>query len=335
MTPGFRPNPWLLCLLLSSCVHWLRSEPYTYTPRVLTVRTTAYTHTEADHKKYGKKTASGTELKASREYNSAAADWSVFPFGTEFRIKGLNRHFVIDDYGSALVGKDTIDLYFTSRSQMNRWGVQYVDILITKYGDYERSQEILSQRLGFGHCRQMYEAIVSNRERTKITPTRPAPFPEWDHDFVDETRMVAASIPRSQWELPPLAVAPDPRGNDPEIIVFQGDVEEWVVPQEGTPVSPYWEVASLSPEAIGSANVLAEAEVGSQDWWSQEVPALARYEAYASPRVTEDYRLAVRIALPMIPDPEPPAPSIRAENPRAVREIVPRPRHFVPIYTRH
>ena len=40
------------------------------------VRTTAYTHSEADHLKYGNKTALGTVLRNTPEYHSVAADWS-------------------------------------------------------------------------------------------------------------------------------------------------------------------------------------------------------------------------------------------------------------------
>ncbi len=45
------------------------------------VRTTAYTHTESDHVKYGNKTALGTVLRYTPEYHSAAADWSFFSAG--------------------------------------------------------------------------------------------------------------------------------------------------------------------------------------------------------------------------------------------------------------
>ncbi len=50
------------------------------------VRTTAYTHTEADHLPYGNRSALGTELRYTPEYHSVAADWSRFPLGTKFRI---------------------------------------------------------------------------------------------------------------------------------------------------------------------------------------------------------------------------------------------------------
>ena len=58
--------------------------------RMPNVRTTAYTHTE-----------SGGAHNA---------------LGTRFRIADTNEEYVIDDYGMALVGTDTIDLYKPSAS---------------------------------------------------------------------------------------------------------------------------------------------------------------------------------------------------------------------------
>lgn len=125
----------------------------------LKVRTTAYTHTEASHAKYGKSTAAGTQLRFGQSYTSAASDWSVFPLGTVFRIKGVNRTFVIDDYGSALVGSETIDLYKPSRQMMNTWGVKHVEIEIIKFGCYQKSLRLLEGRTRYAHCKQMHNAI--------------------------------------------------------------------------------------------------------------------------------------------------------------------------------
>ena len=89
------------------------------TPPSESVRTTAYTHSEADHIRYGRKNAIGTTLMYGST-RSAAADWSIFPLGTKFRIEGDPSLYVIDDYGSALIGKRTIDLYKPSRGSMKR-----------------------------------------------------------------------------------------------------------------------------------------------------------------------------------------------------------------------
>lgn len=123
------------------------------------IRTTAYTHTEDDHKAWGRKTALGTLLRCTQDYNSAAADWSRFPVGTVFKIKGESTTYVVDDYGSALVGSDTIDIYRPSIGSMNNWGVRHVDIEIIKNGCFKRSKEILEDRQHVVHCAEMYRNI--------------------------------------------------------------------------------------------------------------------------------------------------------------------------------
>ena len=126
----------------------------------LTVRTTAYTHTESDHTKYGRKTAAGGTLKFGKR-RSAAADWSKFPLGTEFQIKGDPSIYVVEDYGSALVGKNTIDLYRPTRASMNKWGCRRVPIRILKWGCFEKSHSIMRHRTHNKFVRRMVQAIRS------------------------------------------------------------------------------------------------------------------------------------------------------------------------------
>lgn len=90
--------------------------------RTRVVRTTAYTHSERDHLAYGPRNAVGTALKYTSSVRSAAADWSVYPLGTTFRIKGQPYLYVVDDYGSALVGTGTIDIYQPNKKLMKEWG---------------------------------------------------------------------------------------------------------------------------------------------------------------------------------------------------------------------
>jgi 3D (Asp-Asp-Asp) domain-containing protein len=125
------------------------------------IRTTAYTHTEADHIKYGNRTASGTSLKYG-QVRSAAADWSVYPVGTVFQIEGDSALYIVDDYGSALVGTKTIDLYKPTSSSMNIWGVRKVNIRIVKWGCYVKSLAILKPRQSkASHVREMVSRLVS------------------------------------------------------------------------------------------------------------------------------------------------------------------------------
>lgn len=143
----------------------------------ITVRTTAYTHTEADHIQYGRKTAKGTTLR-SGSVTSAAADWSKYPVGTKFRIKETGRTFEIDDYGSALVGTGTIDLYKTSKRDMRKWGVRHVEIEILEWGCFEESHTILEPRRHHWHVKRMADAILP-----KLAEVNPA---EASDDFFDD-----------------------------------------------------------------------------------------------------------------------------------------------------
>ncbi len=133
------------------------------------VRTTAYTHDESDHIVYGVKNAVGTNLKFGN-VRSAAADWSRFPVGTKFRIAGQpDVVYEVDDYGSALVGTGTIDLYKPSQSMMNQWGVRHVDIEVIKWGSYARSMQLMRDRTKWKHVRAMMAGIEA-RLRTAGLP---------------------------------------------------------------------------------------------------------------------------------------------------------------------
>ena len=139
------------------------------------VRTTAYTHNESDHIIYGVKSAVGTNLKFGN-VRSAAADWSRFPVGTQFRIAGQpGVVYVVDDYGSALVGTGTIDLYKPSRSMMDNWGVRNVDIEVIQWGSFEKSMELMRDRTKWRHVRAMMEGIEA-RLRTAGMPAGKTPF---------------------------------------------------------------------------------------------------------------------------------------------------------------
>ncbi|HEY2614082.1 MAG TPA: 3D domain-containing protein [Chthoniobacterales bacterium] len=109
--------------------------------RVSHVRTTAYTHSE----KGGHRNAIGTSLSRAKEM-SAASDWSRFPLGTRFRIVGTEEHYIIDDYGGALIGTNTIDLYKTNKFAMRQWGVRMVDIDILEWGSKQQSLKVLTPR---------------------------------------------------------------------------------------------------------------------------------------------------------------------------------------------
>jgi len=128
------------------------------------VRTTAYTCTEPG----GHHDACGGILSTGA-IHSAAADWSRYPVGTRFEIEETGEVCEIDDYGSALIGTDTIDLYKDSRRDMRTWGVRMVHIKILVWGSPRRSLEILAPRARNAQVRPMIAAL---REQTKGAPTR-------------------------------------------------------------------------------------------------------------------------------------------------------------------
>ena len=136
---------------------------YAFCERNRIVRTTAYTATENDHLIYGNKNATGTELRYTNRVRSAAADWSFYPVGTTFRIKGLPYLYVVDDYGSALTGTGTIDIYKPTKDIMKLWGSRNVELTIVQWGSFTRSVELLKQREKYDHCRQMLSNIVRQR----------------------------------------------------------------------------------------------------------------------------------------------------------------------------
>lgn len=136
---------------------------YTTSTRTRYVRTTAYTHGESDHLEYGIKNAAGTNLRFNHKVRSAAADWSVYPVGTLFRIRGLPYTYVVDDYGSALAGTQTVDMFMPDAVWMKAWGTRKVELTVIRWGSFERSAELLKGRQGYSHCRQMYAAILRGR----------------------------------------------------------------------------------------------------------------------------------------------------------------------------
>jgi 3D (Asp-Asp-Asp) domain-containing protein len=122
------------------------------------IRTTAYTDTESDHVRYAKNSAAGTTLQDG-QVRSAAADWARWPVGTRFVILATGQEYEVDDYGWALSGRNTIDLYCPTRSEMNAWGVQRLTIQILEWGDVKRSYRILKPRRDYAHVRRMLDEI--------------------------------------------------------------------------------------------------------------------------------------------------------------------------------
>lgn len=190
------------------------------------VRTTAYTHTESDHRQFSNRNALGGRLQAasgairraeytpralpvsldaqsdyrrasySRAANepfaleprrttkvvktkrgkkrvvvvtkpqigSAAADWSRWPAGTVFRLLSTGQVYKIDDYGWALAGRNTIDLYMPTRKSMNAWGAREERIQILRWGSSDESLRLLQAHQGYRHIRRMVLELEGQEE---------------------------------------------------------------------------------------------------------------------------------------------------------------------------
>jgi 3D (Asp-Asp-Asp) domain-containing protein len=221
-------------LLLTACGTTHHPLPQYEPPLAKTdfqhVRTTAYTHTEADHRRYSNHNALGGELhaagpaihraevtvrvtlayevpravpvddppegavrrvaytpelqpfsmgdkrrskrtskrtakrarKAKRtavskppQIGSAAADWSRWPAGTVFRLLSTGQNYRVEDYGWALAGRNTIDLYMPSKRAMNSWGAREETIEILKWGDPQQSLQFLRRHQDYRHIKRM------------------------------------------------------------------------------------------------------------------------------------------------------------------------------------
>ena len=180
-------------------------EPPLAQTRLQTVRTTAYTHTEADHVEYGNHNALGGTLHAAATpaagaapssdvanartdephpeggfyqvanvqaapastipaggVGSAAADWSRWPAGTVFRLAATGQVYQVDDYGWALAGRNTIDLYQPTRAAMNAWGARRVDIEVLRWGDPAESLRTLRRHQEYRHIHRMVLELEGN-----------------------------------------------------------------------------------------------------------------------------------------------------------------------------
>ena len=188
------------------------------------VRTTAYTHTESDHRQYSNHNALGGELRAAGpaihraevvtratlayevqraipvdengpyspplqrfsmeerrtatrtakrvakptrnvkravavskppQIGSAAADWSRWPAGTVFRLLSTGQNYRVEDYGWALSGRNTIDLYMANQREMNNWGARHETIEVLKWGDPHESLQFLRRHQDYRHIKRM------------------------------------------------------------------------------------------------------------------------------------------------------------------------------------
>ena len=102
-------------------------------------------------------------------YGSAAADWSRWPAGTIFRIESTGQLYRVDDYGWALSGRNTIDLYQPTRAAMNAWGVRTVPIHVLRWGSRDESLRRLRHHQNYKHIHRMvYELEGKTRAAARL-----------------------------------------------------------------------------------------------------------------------------------------------------------------------
>jgi 3D (Asp-Asp-Asp) domain-containing protein len=134
----------------------------------MTVRTTAYTHTEAG----GIKNGVGGRLRFKSAVRSAAADWSWMPLGTRFCLcSDKMQQYVIEDYGSALVGRQTIDMYMPNMQMVRQWGVKHLEIEILEWGSKAMSLKLLEGRMRKDHVREMVASLKKQGVRSLAANT--------------------------------------------------------------------------------------------------------------------------------------------------------------------
>lgn len=107
-------------------------------------------------------------LPRSAIYGSAAADWSRWPVGTVFRLLSTGQIYRVDDYGWALAGRNTIDLYMDNRRDMNAWGARQERIQVLQWGDAEESLRLLRPRQNYRHVKRMMLQLEGREQEAAI-----------------------------------------------------------------------------------------------------------------------------------------------------------------------
>ena len=123
-------------------------QPWTMDPRVTRLKRTTTTTT--------------TWSRYPTVYGSAAADWSRWPASTIFRVLSTGQVYRVEDYGWALAGRNTIDLYMATPNDMNSWGVRAEQIQILQWGDPQESLRLLSRHQDHRHIRRIVFELEGN-----------------------------------------------------------------------------------------------------------------------------------------------------------------------------
>ena len=98
----------------------------------------------------------------------------AFPAWHAISNRRYNEEYIIDDYGTALIGTNTIDLYKPTRIEMRRWGVRHVDIDILQWGSEERSLKCLQAAGEASTCSAHDRQAPEEKFQTDHWKSRPA-----------------------------------------------------------------------------------------------------------------------------------------------------------------
>lgn len=118
-----------------------------------TVTTTRVTKTTKTTTKGAKRAVAVS--KCPPRIGSAAADWSRWPMGTTFRVLSTGQMYRVEDYGWALSGRNTIDLYMANQHDMNAWGARQEPIQVLHWGDPHQSLQVLRAHQEHKHIKRM------------------------------------------------------------------------------------------------------------------------------------------------------------------------------------
>ncbi len=84
--------------------------------------------------------------------------------GTTFRLISTGQIYRVDDYGWALSGRNTIDLYMATRRDMNTWGARQEPIQILQWGDRQESLRFLESKQNYKHIHRMVLELQGNEQ---------------------------------------------------------------------------------------------------------------------------------------------------------------------------
>ena len=82
-----------------------------------------------------------------------------------FRVLSTGQVYRVEDYGWALAGRNTIDLYMATPNDMNSWGVRAEQIQILQWGDPQESLRLLSRHQDHRHIKRMVLELEGNARK--------------------------------------------------------------------------------------------------------------------------------------------------------------------------